>query len=112
VASLAQASNGLEPTKDLLNALRFLQTTTPFSPSTMSALQAAADRLSPEIIRRRLDYWTLIVGPRFSQRERKIGHLSRFYAIAKSNTAATSSSTATFPSTSSSSAVARWACGA
>src|SRR5215469_11914046 len=47
------------------------------------ALQAAADRLSPAIIRQRLDYWTLIVGPKFSQRERKLGHLSRFYAIAQ-----------------------------
>jgi hypothetical protein len=30
------------------------------------ALQAAADRLSPEIIRERLDYWTLLLGPKFS----------------------------------------------
>src|SRR5580693_7050720 len=29
----------------------------------VAALQAAADRLSPEIIRKRLDYWTLILGP-------------------------------------------------
>ena len=29
----------------------------------VAALQAAADRLSPEIIRRQLDYWTLILGP-------------------------------------------------
>jgi len=34
-------------------------------------LQAAADRLSPEIIRKRLDYWTLILGPKFSAKERK-----------------------------------------
>jgi hypothetical protein len=27
----------------------------------VKALQAAADRLSPEIIRERLDYWTLIL---------------------------------------------------
>jgi hypothetical protein len=47
------------------------------------ALQAAADRLSPQIIRERLDYWTLIVGPKFSPRERRHGHLSRFYAIAQ-----------------------------
>src|SRR6202166_4659091 len=32
----------------------------------VAALQAAADRLSPEIIRQRLDYWTLILGPKFS----------------------------------------------
>ena len=35
-----------------------------------AALQAAADRLSPDIIRRRLDYWTLILGPKFSKKER------------------------------------------
>jgi hypothetical protein len=45
------------------------------------ALQAAADRLSPAIIRKQLDYWTLIVGPKFSQKERKQINLSRFYAI-------------------------------
>jgi hypothetical protein len=36
----------------------------------VAALQAAADLLSPEIIRRRLDYWTLILGPKFSKKER------------------------------------------
>jgi hypothetical protein len=45
--------------------------------------QAAADRLSPEIIRKRLDYWTLILGPKFSQKERQQMNLSRFYAIAQ-----------------------------
>jgi hypothetical protein len=34
----------------------------------VQALQAAADRLSPEIIRERLDYWTLIPGPKFSHK--------------------------------------------
>src|SRR5260370_24081541 len=29
----------------------------------VAALQAAADRLSPAIIRKQLDYWTLILGP-------------------------------------------------
>jgi hypothetical protein len=47
------------------------------------ALQAAADRLSPQIIRQRLDYWTLILGPKFSAKERKQLNLSRFYAIAQ-----------------------------
>jgi hypothetical protein len=46
-------------------------------------LQAAADRLSPEIIRKRLDYWTLVLGPKFSAKERKQLNLSRFYAIAQ-----------------------------
>jgi len=47
------------------------------------ALQAAADRLSPEIIRRRLDYWTLILGPKFSKKERAQLNLSRLYAISQ-----------------------------
>ena len=47
----------------------------------VSALQAAADRLSPQIIQKQLDYWTLILGPKFSRAERKQMNLSRFYAI-------------------------------
>src|SRR6201987_314273 len=49
----------------------------------VAALQAAADRLTPEIIRKRLDYWTLIRGPKFSLKERRQLNLSRFYAIAQ-----------------------------
>ncbi len=49
----------------------------------VAALQAAADRLSPDIIRKRLDYCTLILGPKFSAKERKLLNLSRFYAIAQ-----------------------------
>src|SRR5215468_67686 len=49
----------------------------------VAALQVAADRLSPEIIRKRLDYWTLILGPKFSAKERKQLNLSRFYAISQ-----------------------------
>jgi len=49
----------------------------------VAALQAAADRLSPAIIRKRLDYWTLILGPKFSKRERSLMKLSRFYSIAQ-----------------------------
>src|SRR5580658_7026340 len=49
----------------------------------LAALQADADRLSPEIIRKRLDYWTLILGPKFSAKERKQLNLSRFYAISQ-----------------------------
>jgi hypothetical protein len=49
----------------------------------VAALQAAADRLSPAIIRKQLDYWTLIVGPKFSKKEREQMNLSRFYAIAQ-----------------------------
>jgi hypothetical protein len=47
------------------------------------ALQAAADKLSADIIRKRLDYWTLILGPKFSLNQRKQLNLSRFYAIAQ-----------------------------
>jgi hypothetical protein len=49
----------------------------------VAMLQAAADRLSPEIIRKRLDYWTLILGPKFSKRERGQMNLWRFYSIAQ-----------------------------
>jgi hypothetical protein len=44
-------------------------------------LQAAADRLSPGVIRKQLDYWTWIVGPKFSKKERAAMNLSRFYAV-------------------------------
>jgi len=49
----------------------------------VAALQAAADRLSPQIIRQQLDYWTLILGPKFSKKERSQMSFSRFYAIAQ-----------------------------
>jgi hypothetical protein len=51
------------------------------SVSDPKALQDAADALSPEIIRNRLEYWTLILGPKFSKRERHAMNLSRFYAL-------------------------------
>ncbi len=47
----------------------------------VAELQAAADRLSPQIIRKQLDYWTLILGPKFSKKERSQMSLSRFYSI-------------------------------
>jgi hypothetical protein len=49
----------------------------------VAALQGAADRLSPEIIRKQLDYWTLILGPKFSNKERSQMGLSRLYSIAQ-----------------------------
>jgi hypothetical protein len=49
----------------------------------VAALQAAADRLTPQIIRKRLDYWTFLLGPKFSAKERKQLNLSRFYAISQ-----------------------------
>ena len=48
-----------------------------------AALQAAADRLSPAIIRQRLDYWTFVLGPKFSTKERRAANLSRFYSISQ-----------------------------
>ena len=48
-----------------------------------AALQAAADRLSPALIRKQLDYWTFLLGPKFSKKERGQINLSRFYAIAQ-----------------------------
>jgi hypothetical protein len=49
----------------------------------VAALQAAADKLSAEIIRKRLDYWTFVLGPKFSAKERKQVKLSRIYAISQ-----------------------------
>jgi hypothetical protein len=45
------------------------------------ALQAAADRLSATIMRKRLDYWTWVVGPKFSTKDRHAVNLSRHYSI-------------------------------
>jgi hypothetical protein len=45
------------------------------------ALQAAADRLSTKTIRQRLDYWTLIVGPKFSKKDRAAVCLRRDYSL-------------------------------
>ena len=45
------------------------------------ALQAAADQLSPEVIRQRLDYWTLVLGPKFSKKDRTAIHLRRAYSL-------------------------------
>ena len=47
----------------------------------VAALQGAADRLTGEVIRQRLDYWTLLLGPKFSRRERAAMNLRRFYAV-------------------------------
>jgi hypothetical protein len=49
----------------------------------VAELQAAANRLSPQIIGRQLDYWTLIPGPKFSNKERSQMSLSRFYSISQ-----------------------------
>ena len=53
------------------------------SVSNPQALQAAADRFTSEVIRKRLDYWTLLLGPKFSKRERAAMNLRRFYAVSQ-----------------------------
>jgi hypothetical protein len=45
------------------------------------ALQAAADRLSADVMRKRLDYWTWLVGPKFSKTDRQAINLKRHYSI-------------------------------
>jgi hypothetical protein len=45
------------------------------------ALQAAADRFTAATIRKRLEHWTLILGPKFSPREKAAMNLDRFYAV-------------------------------
>src|SRR5438445_348437 len=57
-----------------------------------AALQAAADRLSEEVLRKRLDYWTFALGPKFSEKERARVKLYRDYSITKWSIAGTSSS--------------------
>jgi hypothetical protein len=44
-------------------------------------LQAAADRLTGELIRKRLDYWTYVLGPKFSKADRKAAMLERSYFV-------------------------------
>ena len=46
-----------------------------------AALQSAADRLSADLIRKRLDYWTWVVGPKFSKTDRQAINLKRHYSI-------------------------------
>ena len=53
------------------------------SVSDPAALQAAAARFSSDTIRQRLDYWTLLLGPKFSRRERAAMNLRRFYAVSQ-----------------------------
>jgi len=58
----------------------FCKTTMPFPRRTMwRRYKLTADHLSPLIIRKQLDYRTLILGPRFSKKERGQMSLSRFY---------------------------------
>jgi hypothetical protein len=47
----------------------------------VKALQSAADKLDAKTIRKRLDYWTLVLGPKFSKKERAAINLRREYSI-------------------------------
>ena len=47
----------------------------------VSALQAAADRLSGDIIQKRLNYWTFVLGPKFTKRDRRAALLERSYYV-------------------------------
>ena len=77
----------------------------------IAALQAAADRLSPAIIRKQLDYWTLILGPKFSKKERDQMNFSASTPSRRSSTAGISSSNGTSRFTRSSNAAAKSASG-
>ncbi len=49
--------------------------------SDPQALQRAADKLSPSILEKRLHYWTWLLGPKFSEKDRQAVNLSRDYTI-------------------------------
>ena len=49
--------------------------------SDPNALQSAADRLSADIIRKQLNYWSLVLGPKFSKKERAAINLNRLFSI-------------------------------
>ena len=52
--------------------------------SNVKALQAAADRFDAKTIQERIEYWTLIVGPKFSEKERKAcGGLHRIWSVSQ-----------------------------
>jgi hypothetical protein len=47
----------------------------------VQALQAAADQLDPEVMRQRLEDWTLVLGPKFSKKDRTTINLRRAYSL-------------------------------
>jgi hypothetical protein len=51
------------------------------SVSDPAALQAVADKLSASVIEKRLNYWTWLLGPKFSEKDRKAVNLNRKYSI-------------------------------
>ena len=46
-----------------------------------AALQSAAERLDAATIQKRLEYWTLLIGPKFSTQDRPEVNLRRRYSI-------------------------------
>jgi hypothetical protein len=74
------------------------------------ALQAAADKLSAPIIEKRLNYWSWLLAPKFSEKDRKAVNLEREYSINQIEYCGTSSSSGISPSIRFSNAPARWAC--
>ena len=51
------------------------------SVSDPQALQAVADSLSASVIEKRLNYWTWLLGPKFSEKDRSAVNLRRDYSI-------------------------------
>jgi hypothetical protein len=51
------------------------------STSDPKALQAAADKLNAEIIEKRLNYWSWLLCPKFSDKDRQAVNLNRKYSI-------------------------------
>jgi len=51
------------------------------STSDPKALQAAADKLTAATIEKRLNYWSWLLGPKFSEKDRKAVPLDRQYSI-------------------------------
>jgi len=47
----------------------------------VKALQKAADGLTPQVIQPRLNYWTMVLGPKFGDKDRKAAKLERSYYV-------------------------------
>ena len=46
-----------------------------------AALQRAADQLSGDVIQKRLNYWTVVLGPKFTKEDRRAAKLERSYFV-------------------------------
>ena len=51
------------------------------SPVDSNIIQETGDRFTSDVIRKRLDYWSFIVAPKFSKKERETMNLNRNYYI-------------------------------